>query len=206
MFGRAYVVMDRLPGVTLNELAYRRPEIIEDNRVTISYQLGMHAGFAFVFGAKDGYQTNYIFDSVSKILTRIDKESFLEVPDEPRNTLSDDDRYTQEIAACELSNLKYIPAFRDSETRPKIIYAFRQGFIDKYADIKYKKDDLIGLVMESRGTWLKLKPESDPGEYEGETRKLIEKVSEMIDLEPEAVFDRLMKAKIEVDAGRYRRR
>jgi hypothetical protein len=203
MFDRAYVVMDRLPGTTLNELTYRRPEVIEDNRVTISYQLGMHMAFSFVFGSKDGYQTNYVFDATTKILTRIDKESFLDLPLDAEGTLQEGDSYTQEIAACELSNLKYIPSFRDPATRPKMIFAFKQGFLDKFADIKFKREELVSMVESSRQAWLRMKPVEDMGEYAQDTRHLTDMVNKLIGLNPEQVFKRLMKAKTEVESGKY---
>jgi hypothetical protein len=206
MFDRSYVVMERLPGATLNELTYRRPEVIEDNMVTISYQLGMHMAFSYVFGAKDGFQTNYVFDHSNKILTRIDKESFLEMPANAATTLSDDDTYTQEIAACELTNLKYIPSFRSPDTRPKVLYAFRQGFFDKYEDIKYKRDELTQMVSDIRGTWKRMRPVEDLSEYEEETKHTVESVRMLIDQKADDVFARLLKAKIEVDSGKYRKK
>ena len=206
MFDSAYVVMDRLPGATLNELTYRRPEVIEKNMVTISYQLGMHMAFSYIFGAKDGYQTNYVFDPVSKLLTRIDKESFLEVPNNPTSTLSDGDDYTQEIAACELTNLKYIPSFREPATRPKVLYAFKQGFLDKYSDIKSKKDDLLTMVQETRGAWAKMKPPEDEQEYAQITSQIKDAVQHLITQESELVFQRLVAAKKEVDEGKYKKR
>jgi hypothetical protein len=204
MFDRAYVVMDRLPGHTLNELTYRRPEVIEEHKVTIAYQLGMHTAFSYVFGAKDGYQTNYIFDPVSKILTRIDKESFLEMPSNA-DTFADKDTYTQEIAACELTNLKYIPSFRNNESRHKLLYAFKQGFMDKYSDIMYKRDDLLTMVRETRMAWLRMKPVEDPEEYEEETKSIIEMAYALIGQNPEDVYNRLIKAKKEVDSGEYKK-
>jgi hypothetical protein len=202
MFDRSYAVMERLPGRTLNELTYLQPELLEDNMVTIAYQLGMHTTFSYVFGAKDGYQTNYVFDPVSKILTRIDKERFLEMPADPKTTLSDGDSYTQEIAACELTNLKYIPSFRSENSRHKVMYAFRQGFLDKYEDIKYKKAELIGMVSDARETWLKHKPVEDLDEYAQGTKHIISAVGRLIDHDPKSVFDRLLKAKMEIDAKR----
>jgi len=205
MLDRPYVVMDRLPGATLNELAYRRPEIIEDNMVTIAYQLGMHLAFSYVFGVKDGFQTNYVFDASTKILTRIDKESFLDMPSDAKTTLEGGDRYTQEISACEVSNLKYIPSFRSEKSRYKVMYAFRQGFLDKYADIKAKRDELLRMVLDTRQTWLKIRPAEDPEEYEDDTRHIVKAVSHLAEQKPEDVFERLMKAKAEVDTGRYKK-
>lgn len=195
--------MDRLPGSTLNELTYRRPEILEEHKVSIAYQLGMHMVFSYVFGAKDGYQTNYVFDPVSRILTRIDKESFFEVPVDPKGTLSEGDDYTQEIAACELSNLKYIPSYRRTETRHLILFAFRQGFLDKYGDIKSKSEELLSMVAETRATWLDIKPVEDLEEYGSETRHIHTAIEYLIQQDPERVFDRLLKAKAEVDTGKY---
>jgi hypothetical protein len=206
MLDRAYVVMDRLPGSTLNELTYRRPEVIEDNKVTIAYQLGMHTAFSYVFGAKDGYQTNYVFDQVSKILTRIDKESFLEVPSDAGSTFDEGDTYSQEIAACELTNMKYIPSFRNNESRTKLLIAFRQGFLDKYDDIKAKREDLVGMIGDARSTWARMKPIEDPEEYVEETKTIIGTVNKLIGQDAEKVFDRLLKAKREVDSGKYKKK
>ena len=200
---RSYVVMDRLPGATLNELTYRRPEILEEHKVTIAYQLGMHMAFAYVFGAKDGFQTNYIFDTVSKILTRIDKESFFDMPVDPDVSFEDNDEYTQEIAACELSNLKYIPSFRKAETRPQVIIAFRQGFIDKYQDIKDMRGRLLEMTLNARKTWKGFRQIEDMIEYDQDTDRIHAKVAKLIDQDPDKVFDRLLKAKAEVDTGRY---
>ncbi|MFH0861706.1 MAG: hypothetical protein V1875_01630 [Candidatus Altiarchaeota archaeon] len=203
MFDKPYVVMDRLPGTTLNELAYLRPEILEENKVTIAYQLGMHTAFSYVFGSKDGFQTNYLFNPVTKILTHIDKESFLELPKDPAKTLQDSDGYSQEIAACELTNLKYLPSFRSPEYRSKLIIAFRQGFQDKYEDIKYKKEELLKMVSGARTAWMKVKPVEDYMGYEEETRQMMATVGLLIDQNPDDVFDRLLKAKKEADTGRY---
>ncbi|MFH1403456.1 MAG: hypothetical protein ABIH11_04225, partial [Candidatus Altiarchaeota archaeon] len=146
MFDRDYVVMDRLPGVTLNELTYRRPEVLDENKIGIAYQLGIHSAYAYVFGVRDGFQTNYVFNPLNKILTRIDKEAFLEVPEDHEATLSGDDVYTREIAGCELNNLKYIPSFRTGSEREDILRAFTVGFKDKYEDIVLKKDKLLRIV------------------------------------------------------------
>ncbi|MBD3388108.1 MAG: hypothetical protein GF416_03590 [Candidatus Altiarchaeales archaeon] len=202
---RAFVVMDRVPGSTLNELTYRRPEVLEEHKITIAYQLGMHMAFAYVFGSKDGYQTNYIFNPVDKILTRVDKESFLDVPDDPHTTLEEGNVYTQEIAACELSNLKYIPSFRSNEDRPKVLFAFKQGFMDKYEDIKEKKNELLGLVDETRETWLRIEPPREMDEYHEETRFIRVTVEHLMDQDPVHVLNRLVKAKEEVDRGEYKK-
>lgn len=196
---RSYAVMERLAGSTLNELTYRRPEVLEDNKVTIAYQLGMHMAFAYVFGSKDGYQTNYLFDTSEKLLTRVDKEVFLEVPYDATKTLEDGDKYTQEIAACELSNLKYIPSFRKKDTRPYVLMAFKQGFLDKYSDIKEKEEDLLSLVEETRDNWLQIKGLQSSKEYDTETEHILEAVKYLIDQEPEHVYQRLLKAKKEND-------
>jgi hypothetical protein len=206
MFDRSYVVMDRLPGRTLNELTYRRPEVLEEHKVTIAYQLGMHTAFSYVFGAKDGYQTNYVFDPTTKILTRIDKESFLDVPVDAYTTLSEGDSYTQEIAACELTNLKYIPSFRNGESRTKLLYAFRQGFLDKYSDIREKRPELVEMVQEARRTWFRLKPVEDSEEYEEDTKRVVSAVDHLVGQNPEDVFARLLNAKSEVDSGNYRKK
>ncbi len=206
MFKGSYAVMDRLPGSTLSELTYRRPDVIEENRVTIAYQLGMHMAFSFVFGAKDGFQTNYVFDPVSRLLTRIDKESFFDLPQKPEDALFENDGYTQEIAACELANLKYIPSFRDSNTRHQIIYAFKSGFSDKFDDIKQKRDDVLNLVNETRLMWLELNPVDDLTEYNDVTRQIRHAIDHLMRLEADKVFERLMQAKKEVDEGRYARK
>ena len=205
MFDKPYVVMDRLPGTTLNELSYLRPEILEEHKVTIAYQLGMHTAFSFVFGSKDGFQTNYLFNPVTKILTHIDKESFLELPKDSSKVLEDGDRYTQEIVACEFTNLKYIPSFRNNESRTKLLIAYRQGFLDKFEDIKFKKDELVRMVAGARMAWLRVKPPQNVEDYEQETLTLLDTVAALIDLNSEEVFDRLLKAKKEVDSGRYQR-
>jgi hypothetical protein len=191
----AYVVMDRLPGATLNELTYRRPEVIDENWVTIAYQLGMHMAFSFVFGARDGYQTNYIFNPESRILTRIDKESFLEVPFD-----ADSEDYYAEIASCELGNLKYIPGFRDSERKGKVLYAFKQGFLDKYGDISGKRDELLDMVEDARETWLKSKQVHDIEDYRTGTKKIRQAVGKLMVLDPEEAFDRLIKARKTLDS------
>ena len=104
--GKSYVVMDYVPGKTLNELAYKDPNVIEENKIRIAFQLGMHTAFSYVFWLKDGYQSNYIFDSNKKTVTRIDNERFLHVPEDPENTLDDFHPYAQAIASCELENMK----------------------------------------------------------------------------------------------------
>lgn len=200
---RPYVVTERVPGVSLNELTYRRPEVLEKHKVTIAYQLGMHMAFAYVFGSKDGYQTNYLFDPVDRLLTRIDKEVFLEVPSDPAGTLADGDVYTQEVAACELANLKYIPSFRKKEGRPPILMAFRQGFLDKYDHIKDKKERFLELVDEARAMWKKLKSPEDEGGYHEETGSIRASVTHLIDQDPESVFKRLLTARQEVERGEY---
>jgi hypothetical protein len=205
MFEGSYAVMDRLPGATLNELTYKRPEVIEDNRITIAYQLGMHMAFSFVFGAKDGYQTNYIFDPVSRMLTRLDRESFFDLPLEAEDILCENDRYTQEIAACELSNLKYIPSFRDSKTKTQILYAFKTGFLDKLDDIKRNNDKISDLIGETRLMWLDIKPVEDLIEYNDETRQIKKIVEELTRLDGEKIFKRLLKAKKEVEEGKYKK-
>ena len=184
MDDRSFVLMDRLPGWTLNEMTYLKPDILEENKIPISYQLGMHAAFSYVFGCKDGFQTNYLFNPVTKILTHIDKESFLELPLDAAKTLRDGDQYTQEIAACELANLKYLPSFRTPEYRSKLIIACRQGFLDKYGDIKYKKEELLKMISGARTAWMKVKPVEDFEEYEKETRQMIATAGQLIDKNP----------------------
>ena len=197
--------MDRLPGNTLNELTYRKPEVLDTHQVTIAYQLGMHTTFSYVFGAKDGYQTNYVFDQLTKMLTRIDKESFFELPKNPRETLTDGDTYTQEISACELTNLKYIPSYRDKTKRVKVMLAYETGFKDKYADIKYKKNDILDLVDATRAAWVEIAQVLDMNEYLIETKRIRDNVEALIDQNPQNVYKRLLKAKLEVDSGQYSR-
>ncbi|MBD3262547.1 MAG: hypothetical protein GF334_12915 [Candidatus Altiarchaeales archaeon] len=196
----SYTVMDRLPGYTLNELMYRRPELLEEHKIVISYQLGLHTAFSYVFGLRDGYQSNYVFDPVTRILTRIDKERFLELPPNPDKTLQPQDPYTQEIASCELSNLKYMHSFREGVDRNQVVDALKEGFMDKYDDIKNKKQDLLQLVTHTRDTWLKLGPSTDVQEYEKETQKLASTVSFLVDQDPKRVWRRLVEAKREVDS------
>jgi len=203
MDDRSFVLMDRLPGWTLNEMTYRKPDVLEENKIQIAYQLGMHAAFSYVFGVTDGFQTNYVYDPITKILTRIDKEVMLKVPGNPNETLLDHDEYTQDIAACELSNLKYIPSFRRTEGRAEIVIAFKSGFTDKYGEIKSKKEKMLELVSEARGTWKKLNAPGDLLAFDNETRSIIESVSIMIDQDPQAVLKRLFAAKAEVDKGEY---
>ena len=205
MLDRSFVVMERLPGNTLNELTYRRPEVLDDNMVTISYQLGMHMAFSYVFGSRDGFQTNYVFDLTTKLLTRIDKESFFEVPADSLTTLDVGDPYTQEIAACELANLKYIPSFRDGTAAKKVMMAFKQGFVDKYADIKYKKMDLVQLIMDTRLAWFRMEPPADIEAYASETLRIKDTVELFIEQDPKQVFERLIQAKKEVDSGKYKK-
>ncbi len=199
MIDRSYVVMDRLPGNTLNELTYRRPEILDDNQVTIAYQLGMHMAFSLVFGSRDGFQTNYVFDPTTRLLTRIDKESFFDLPCDPENVLSANDPYTQEIAACELANLKYIPSFRDATKRKKVVLALKQGFLDKYSDIKNKKEGLLQMVLDTRMSWFKMDPPDDIDEYAAQTMGCVAAIEHLIGLDPSDVFSRIVAAKKEFD-------
>lgn len=199
MIDRSYVVMDRICGNTLNELSYSNPKTLDDNYVTIAYQLGMHLAFSYVFGSKDGYQTNYIFDPTTRLLTRIDKESFLDLPQNPENNFEDENVYTQEIAACELSNLRYIPRFKNPKCHRNIILAIRQGFLDKYGDIKLKKRDLLQMVMDTRMTWLRMDPPDDIEAYAADTLRIFHNIEKLISQDPERVFERLKKAKKEFD-------
>ena len=203
MEDKSFVLMDRLSGWTLNEMTYLKPDILEENKIPIAYQLGMHAAFSYVFGVTDGFQTNYVFDPVSQILTRIDKEVFLSVPENPKETLLDHDEYTQEVAACELNNLKYIPSFRHRETRAEILVAFKSGFTDKYSELKQKRQRMLELVAEARGTWKKLGKPGDLTAFDKETAKLVDTVGTLIDQDSETVIKRLFDAKSEVDRGEY---
>ncbi|HHQ45521.1 MAG TPA: hypothetical protein ENN13_05265 [Candidatus Altiarchaeales archaeon] len=198
-YDKSFTVMDRLPGYTLSELTYKRPEILEEHKIDIAFQLGMHTVFSYVFGVRDGYQTNYIYDPVSRLLTRIDKERFLEVPDSPRKTLEDNDAYTQEIASCELSNLKYVPSFRTGEERGVVVKALESGFMEKYREVKVKKQELLELVRQTRNTWFELNPRFDKSLYGSETEIIVGTVSYLIDQDALLVWKRLVKAKIEVD-------
>ncbi len=196
---RDYALMDRLPGNTLNELTYRNPQLLDENRITISYQLGMNAAFAYIFGIRDGYQTNYIYNPQNKVLTRIDKETFLDVPNEPFTTMNDGNKYTQEIAACELNNLKYMPAYRDGDERLEILRAFKVGFTDKYNHIKEKQDKLLDLVRKTRKNMIEIKNPIDRGEYDEETNRLVLTVKFLIEQDPDEVLIRLFKAKKELE-------
>jgi hypothetical protein len=191
--------MDRVPGVTLNELTYRRPEVLDENMIGIAYQLGIHSAFAYIFGVKDGYQTNYIFNPVNKLLTRIDKDTFLNVPDDPGSTFSDNDAYTQEIAACELNNLKYIPSFRSGDDREEILRAFKVGFMEKYGDVKAKRERLLELVRKTREKWMEVRPPLKKVDYVRETEGIVAVVDALIGQDPEAVIGRLFRAKAEFD-------
>jgi len=203
MDDRSFILMDRLSGWTLNEMTYRKPDILEEHKISIAYQLGMHAAFSYVFGVKDGFQTNYVFDSVSTILTRIDKEVFLAVPKSPNETLLDHDDYTQEIASCELSNLKYIPSYRQGERRGEIILAFKTGFSDKYEEMRQKRKRLVELVEETRHRWKRISNPADPAGYDSETARIAEIVGVLLDQDPDKVLKRLFEAKVEVDRGEY---
>jgi len=195
---KAYAVMDYVPGKTLNELAYRNPNVLEENKIRIAFQLGMHTAFSYVFGLKDGYQSNYIFDPDKKTITRVDNERFLHVPEDPENTLDDNHPYTQAIAACELENLKYMPSFRRKEALDHILKAFNAGFIEKYGEIKNKKETLIRLIGESRADTFRVRPDVDAKRYQAETEGIVDTVGYLIDQDPLMVLKRLYKAKTEV--------
>ncbi|MCX6694797.1 MAG: hypothetical protein NTU61_00670 [Candidatus Altiarchaeota archaeon] len=203
MDDRSFVLMDRLAGWTLNEMTYLKPDVLEEHKISIAYQLGMHAAFSYAFGVTDGFQTNYMFDPVTNILTRIDKDVFLQVPSNPKDTLMDHDDYTQEISSCELSNLKYIPSFRRAEDRTDVLLAFKTGFLDKYSEMKEKRDKLLHLVYETRETWKKISNPRDILGFEAETRRIVESVSILLDQDSEKVLKRLFEAKAEVDRGEY---
>ncbi|MFH1126287.1 MAG: hypothetical protein V1703_04110 [Candidatus Altiarchaeota archaeon] len=195
---KAYALMDLVPGKTLNELAYMNPDLIEENRIRIAFQLGMHAAFGYVFGLKDGYQANYLFDTESKTITRIDNERFLNVPEDPENTLKDRHHYAHGIAACELENLKYIPSFRHSEGMDDVLTAFNTGFLEKYREIKEKRERLLRLIEETRGDALRVRPDVDENDYARETKRLMDVVGFLINQDPQEVLKRLYKAKAEL--------
>jgi len=200
MLNKAFTVMDRVPGYTLNELTYKKPDVLEENKIKIAFQLGMHTVFSYVFGVRDGYQTNYIFDPTTKILTRIDKERFLEVPENPFDLNDPSHPYNREIALCELSNLKYVPSFRQtSADKSDVIKALKAGFMEKYSEVKKKKKELLDLVWETRETWWELRPGQDKREYDEETKDLADKIDYLIEQEPEKVWNTLVKAKIHAD-------
>jgi len=203
MEDRSFVLMDRLPGWTLNEMTYLKPDVLEDNKIAIAYQLGMHAAFAYVFGVTDGFQTNYIFDPVTRILTRIDKEIFLSVPKNPGHALLDHDEYTQDVSSCELSNLKYIPSYRHSDSRGEVVLSFKAGFLDKYAEMRKKRERLIALVKETRDTWKRISSPADILAFDSETLRIVQVVGALMDHDPEKVLKRLFEAKAEVDRGEY---
>jgi len=195
---KSFALTDSIAGKTLNELSYKDPDVIEGNRLEIAFQLGMYAAFSYVFGLKDGYQTNYIFNPDSRKLIRIDKERFLDIPEIPEDTLEDNDKYTQEIAACELVNLKYIPSYRGGERRLDVVRAFNSGFLEKYREMKKRKNELIDLVKESRASAYSTLPDSDLSEYENRTTEITSIIEELISLSPKQVLKRLYTARSEL--------
>jgi hypothetical protein len=64
----------------------------------------------------------------------------------------------------------------------------------------------MSLVQEARDTWLKIKPVEDLDEYNEDTNYIKAAVEYLIDQNPEDVLNRLLKAKAEVDAGKYRKK
>lgn len=194
---KAYVLMEHIPGKTLNELAYTNPDILEENKIRIAFQLGMHAAFSYVFGIKDGYQSNYLFDSHSRSLTRVDNERFLMLPESPEDTLNPGDAYMQDIAACELENLKYIPSFRSGKDTDNILMAFNTGFLEKYSHIKKKKEVLLKMVENTRNDTLRVRYGISEETYERETKKMKAAVEYLINQNPMYVLERLHKASTE---------
>ena len=194
---KSYALMELAPGKTLNELAYKNPDVLEENRIRIAFQLGMHTAFSYVFGLKDGYQTNYLFDAELKTITRVDNERFFCVPDDPEKTLDSGHPYAQDIAACEMENLKYIPSFRRSEEAGYVLKAFNAGFLEKYRDIKGKKEKLLQMVETTREDTLKVTPDVAELAYMAETRRIVKAVSLLLDQNPEDVLRRLYAAKAE---------
>jgi len=195
--GGAYALMDCVPGKTMNELAYRNPDVLEQNRVRIAFQLGMHAAFSYVFGVKDGYQSNYLFDESTKTLTRVDNERFLQVPENPDETLSPGDAYTREIAACEMENLKYIPSCRSGGDLDNVLKAFNTGFLEKYREMKERKARMVELIRQARGDAYAVTPGADEGGYRSETDRIAAAVSCLVDQNPVDVLKRLYAARAE---------
>jgi hypothetical protein len=198
---RPYVLMELVAGKTLNELAYMNPEVLEENRIRIAFQLGMHAAFSYVFGVKDGYQSNYLFDPQTRSITRVDNERFLVLPEKPENTLEAGDEYAQDIAACELDNLKYIPSFRNGRDRENILKAFNTGFLEKYSHIKERKDRLLGMVEGMRNDTLRVRYGISEVTYEKETKKMKTTVEYLMDQNPREVLARLYMARSEIGRG-----
>ncbi|MDD5111046.1 MAG: hypothetical protein PHG85_00705 [Candidatus Altiarchaeota archaeon] len=196
---RAYALMELVRGKTLTELAYMNPDVLVENGIRIAFQLGMHTAFSYVFGVKDGYQTNYLFDAESKTITRIDNERFLYLPKNPEQTLEDGDSYTQDIAACELENLRYLPSFRNSQTHDNILKAFNTGFIEKYSQIREKREKLLVMVENMRNDTLQVRGDVSEEAYNSETKRLKSAVECLIGNDPKKVLSRLYKAKAELD-------
>jgi hypothetical protein len=196
---RAYALMELAAGKTLTELAYMNPGVLVENGVRIAFQLGMHTAFGYVFGVKDGYQSNYLFDPESKTLTRVDNERFLFLPKNPEKTFEDDDSYTQDIAACELENLKYLPSYRNGQTRDNILKAFNTGFIEKYGQIKEKKEKLLDMVGNMRNDTLHVRSDVSEEAYNIETGRMKKAVECLISQDSRKVLARLYKAKSELD-------
>lgn len=190
--------MQLAPGKTLNELAYMNPDVLEENSIRIAFQLGMHTAFSYAFGVKDGYQSNYLFDEHSKTITRIDNEKFLRMPDDPEKTLEDNHHYAQDIASCEMENLKYIPYFRRKEGMDDILKAFNTGFMEKYRELKQKKNTLLKMIEHSRHDTFQIRPGVDEKTYQSGTKKIMHAVGHLIDQEPEKVLKRLYKARNEI--------
>jgi len=195
---KTYAVMERAAGRSINELAYKDPDVLETNNDVISHQLGRHAAFSYVFGIKDGYQTNYIFDDESKVLTRVDKERSLEFPANIDISMPNDP-YSQEIAVADISNLDYIPTYRNPKTRKDVADSFETGFFEQYDFLKKNKDPLLRLIKIARNTAAKVQKPENPEKYAKETEHIIQTVSTLIDQDPREVLKRLYEAKEEVD-------
>ena len=194
---KSYALMELAPGRTLNELAYKNPDVLEENRIRIAFQLGMHTAFSYVFGLKDGYQTNYLFDHELKTITRVDNERFFCLPDDPEKTLNAGHSYAQDIAACEMENLKYIPSSRKPEEAGFVLKAFNAGFIEKYREIKNRKERLLQMVETTREDAFKVTPYVPEPAYAAETKRIVKAVSLLIGQNPEDVLKRLYAAKTE---------
>ncbi len=198
-----YIVMERVEGNTLNELAYMNPDAIEDNAELIARELGKHTAFSYIFGIKDGYQTNYIFNPKAKKLTRIDKEKCLSVPKDPERVFMPRNRYTQEIAECEISNLKYLPAYRRDASREVIFRAFTSGFYEQYALFKDKKAKFLDIIKKARDAGKDVYDVAKVSEYDKQTEEIVNAVNKLIEQNPSDVLERLFTAKNEVMRGEF---
>ncbi|VVB52153.1 Uncharacterised protein [uncultured archaeon] len=197
---KSYVLMETVPGHTLNELAYRQPEVLEEDARAVAKQLGEYCAFSFVFGVRDGYQSNYIYDSKTKWLTRIDKENSLRVPTVIDVNGDEYWAYCREIAACELANLKYLPPFRrGGEEQRAIMRAFNTGFYEKHAYMKERRDQLIQYVNKARKAGAQYQPPADPSGYFLQTNIILNSVKALLDQNPEESLKHLYMAKMDLE-------